>query len=117
QALLQLLPCLGRNIIQGQNAVVGQKASTADAKFWVILTSLHPLNDLDAGPNAARILPATPRPTDPLTEDGARRHHTPLVLAQRTGQRPCLPCSTHTKRNQRRQEVGRDSQPRSLGDA
>ena len=43
----------------------------------------HAVDQLDAGPDAAGILPAAARAAQPLAEDGARRDQAALVLLER----------------------------------
>ena len=55
----------------------------------------HALDQLDRRPDAAGILPAAARAGQPLAQNRARRHQSPLVLGQRPGQRGGLAGGAH----------------------
>ena len=58
QAVLQLLARVESDFRLRENAVVGQQPAAADAEFGIAFGGQHSLDQFDAGPNAARVLPA-----------------------------------------------------------
>src|ERR1022692_2200364 len=55
QALLQFLARGLIHAVEAEDLVVGQQASAADAEFRIALARLDPVDQLDAGPDAAGI--------------------------------------------------------------
>ena len=82
QALLQLLARFGGDFVAAEDAVAGQQAAAADAEFRIALGGRDALDQLDAGPHAAGILPAAAGAAQPFAQDGARRHQAAVVLRQ-----------------------------------
>ena len=72
------------------------------------------LDQLDAGPDAAGILPAAAAAAEPLAENGARGHKAPLVLLERAGKRLDLAGGAHARRDQAGQQIGGDGKARAL---
>ena len=75
---------------------------------------LHAVDQLDAGPDAAGILPAAAGAAEPFAEDGARRHQAAVVLLERAGERVDLAGGAHAHRDQAGQQVGGDGEARAL---
>ena len=82
QAVLQLLAGRRRNLVRTEDVVARQQAAAADPELRVALPGAHAVDQLDAGPHAARILPAAARAAQPLAQNGARRHQAPVLLVQ-----------------------------------
>ena len=77
-----------------------------------------PGDELHAGPDAARVLPAAARPGEPLAQDGARGDEAAFVLLERSAVSDCgLSGGAHADGDEARQQAGGDGQPRSFGDA
>ena len=91
QAVLQTLARLGRNLIDAIDAMARQQAPATDAVLGVVGTGQHARDQLDARPDAARILPAAARAGQPLAQDRPRGHQTPFVLRQLAGQALACP--------------------------
>ena len=87
QALLQPPARLRAHLGLGQNAVIRQQPAAADPELRIALCRQHALNQLDPRPNASGVLPASTRPAQPLAENRARRHHTPIRFLERPRQR------------------------------
>ena len=109
--------CGRRHVVAAEDRVVGQQPPAADAELRIVGAGLHALDQLHPRPDAARVLPAAARAAQPLAQDGARGHDAPLLLAELAGERVRLARGAHADGDQRGQQVGRDRQPRSLGNA
>ena len=114
QALLQFLARRLRNPVGGEDLVIGQQASAADAELRIALARLHAVDQLDAGPDAAGILPAAAAAAEPFAEDGARRHQAAVVFLERAGERVDLVGGAHAHRDQAGQQIGGDGEARAL---
>jgi hypothetical protein len=115
QAVFELLARRGRNLRGIEDAVSRQQAAAADAEFGIALTGGHAVDQLDARPDAARILPAAARPADPFAQNGARGHQAPVGFLQAAGERVDLPGGAHAGRNQAGQQTGGNGQAAALG--
>ena len=89
-----------RNFGRAEDFVARQQAPAADAEFGIALGRAHAVDQLDAGPHAAGILPAAAGAAQPLAQDGARRHQAPVVLFQAAGERVDLAGGAHASRDQ-----------------
>ena len=98
-----------------KNLVLRKQAALADAEFRIAFGRPHSLNQLDSGPNAARILPAAAGSSQPFAEDGARSDDPAIAFFQRSGERMDLIRRAHAHRNQAGQQVGGDGQARAFG--
>ena len=116
EALLQLFARRLRNPVAGEDFVVGQQAAAADAEFRIALAGLDAVDELDAGPDAAGILPAAAGAAEPLAENRARGHEAPLVLRERAGERVDLAGGAHARGDQAGEQIGGDRQARALRD-
>ena len=72
-------------------------------------------DELDAGPDAARVLPAAAGASNPLAEDGPGQDEAPFLLLQRADQRVGLAGGTHEDPNEGREEIGGNGEPGPLG--
>ncbi len=117
QAVLQAAPGLRRHLIRAENPVGRQQAPPADPVLRVAFLRQGARDQLDARPNAARILPPAARPGEPLAQDRPGRDEPALGLVELPGQRSRLPGRAHAARDQARQEAGRDREPRAFRDA
>ena len=115
QALLELLAGLLRHLGQAEDSVIGQQAAAADAEFGIALLRAHAVNQLDARPHAARILPAAARARQPLAQNRARGHQAPVVLFHAAGERVNLAGGAHAHGDQASQQAGGYGQARALG--
>ena len=75
--------------------MAGQQTPAADAVLGVVRAGKHARDQLDARPDAARILPAAAGAGQPFAQDGPRRHQPPFVLGQLAGERARLPGGAH----------------------
>ncbi len=80
QALLQTRPRLRADFGVIENAMIRQQPAAADAELRIALGCEHALNQLDARPDAARVLPSAAGTAQPLAENRARRNQPPLRL-------------------------------------
>src|SRR5260370_20966428 len=94
--------------------MIGQQTSAADAEFRIALARFHPVDQLNAWPDAAGILPAAAASAEPFAEDGARRHQSAVVLLERTGEGVDLVSGAHAHRDQAGHQIGGVSQARAL---
>ncbi len=94
----------------------GEQPAPADAALGVVGAGRHPLDDLDAGEDPPGILPAPSRAPEPFAQDRARDDDPRLFRVERAGQVPRLAGRPHQEADQRGEQVGRDRQPRPLGD-
>ena len=99
-----------------EQAVVREQAAPAHAPLGIGVGRRDTLDQLDAGEDPARILPAAPGTAEPLAEDRPGDDHLGLLQLERAGQVASLPGRPHQEGDQRGQQVGRDGQARSLGD-
>ena len=116
QAVLQLAAGLRRGVALVQDAVLRHQPAAADAELRVALAGEHAFDQLHAGPDAARVLPAAAGAAEPFAEQRARQHQPALVLLQLAGQRGRLAGGAHADADQRGQQVRGDRQARALGD-
>ena len=72
-----------------------QQPAAADAELRVALCATHALDQLDAGPDAAGILPAAAGAAEPLAEDRPRRTSRRSLFLQRAGERCGLAGGAH----------------------
>ena len=101
----------------GIEDLVGRQESTAaDPGLGVALAGRDPLDDLDAGEDPARVLPSASRPAQPFAEDRPGDDDGGFLGVERAGQVPGLAGGPHQDRDQGREQVGGDRQPRPLGD-
>ena len=100
QALLELVACFPGDLLRAEYLVVGKKTPAADAEFRVGLHGADSMDELDSGPHAARVLPASARSGQPLAQDGARCHETTLVFLQSAGECMNLAGGPHAYRNE-----------------
>ena len=76
---LKLLSRGRRNFALAEDPVIGKQTAAADAEFRIALRSAHAMNELDAGPNAAGVLPPSAASSQPFAENGARRDQAPIA--------------------------------------
>ena len=74
------------------------------------------LDELDAGKDAARILPAAAGASQPFAQDRPSHDDLGFLGVERAGQVARLAGRAHQERDQRGQQVRRDRQARALGD-
>ena len=99
-----------------EDLVAGQEPTSADPGLGVPLDAGDPSDDLHAREDAARILPAAARAPEPLAEDRPGHDHRRLLGVEHPRQVLGLAGRPHQARDHRGQQVGRDRQPRPLGD-
>ena len=117
ERLLQSGARRGRHAVETQQRVPGQQAAAAEAVLDVARPGGHAFDELDARPEAARVLPAAAGAAEPLAEDRPGRDHPALSLLRWTAERFDLPGRPHARADQRTEQVGGDGQPRALGNA
>ncbi len=115
QALLEFLARFGGDLVRPEDLVIGQQAAAADAEFGIALPGRHAVNQLDAGPDAAGVLPAAAGAAQPFAQDGARGKQAAVLLLQPAGKGVNLAGGTHAGRNQAGQQGGGDGEARALG--
>src|ERR1039458_9149273 len=94
--------------------MAGQQAAAADAELGVPRGCRHAIDELDAWPYPAGILPAAPGTTEPLAQDGACGHQTALLFVQSAGERSHLAGSAHAGGDQAGQQTGGDRESRTF---
>ena len=117
QALLQPGAGFARDFGIGEDFVIGEQAPAADSEFGIAFGGARAVDQLDAGPDAARILPAAAASAQPFTQNGTRGNQTPVVLFHASGERTDLPGGAHRNSDDRGQQAGGDGQARAPGDA
>ena len=95
--------------------MIGQQASAADAEFGVAFGSGHAVDELDAGPDAAGILPAAAGAAEPFAEDGARGDEAAVGFFEAAGEGGDLAGGAHADRDQAGQQIGGDGEARAFG--
>ncbi len=110
QALLQPFARGGRDLIHAEDLVPGQQTAAADSKLRIALGGAHAVDQLDAGPHAARILPAAAGTAEPFSEDGPRGHQAAVFLIQAAGDGMNLPGGAHARRDEAAEQAGGDGQ-------
>jgi hypothetical protein len=116
QARLQIMVRFGGDFVQAEDAMAGQQAAAADAVFRIAGCGRDALDQLDGRPQSAGILPAAAGTSQPFAENGARGHQAAIRLGQLAGERLGLSGGAHAYGNQRREQVGGNSQARAFGD-
>ena len=66
QGIGEGLPGRVRDFLLIEDLVLGHKAPAGDSVFWVGFAGKFPFDQFDSWPDAARVLPATARATDPF---------------------------------------------------
>ena len=116
QAVLQLLPGGPGDRFFTKDGVARQQTSPADAPLRVALGRGLSLDDLDARPDPAGVLPAAARSAEPFAEDRPGRDQPAFRLGEPAGERFRLPGRPHADRDQPGEQVRRHREPGSLGD-
>ena len=91
-----------------------QKPAATDAVLRVALLHGHALDQLDARPGAARVLPAAAGAAEPFAENRAGRDQPALLFLERPGQRLRLTGGPHADGDEAGKQVRRDRQARAL---
>ena len=94
-----------------EQGVRGQQPPPAHAPFGVGRDGGDPFDQLHAGEDPPRVLPAAPRAAEPLAEDRPCHDQPRLDGFERAGQVLRLPRGAHQEADNRRQQVRRDRQP------
>ena len=115
EAVLEALAGFGSDFVGGENAVIGEQAAAADAEFDVAFGGGNAFDELDAGPNATGVLPATAGATEPLAEDRAGCDEAAFWFRERAGERCGLTGGAHADGDERCEQIGGDSEARALG--
>src|SRR5664280_3690183 len=97
--------------------MTGQQAAAAESILDVVRLRGDAFNELDAGPEAAGILPAAARAAEPFAQNRARGDHPPLRFLHRTAERPDLARGAHADADERAKPVGGNGEPGALGHA
>src|ERR1035441_7310732 len=92
--------------------MAGQQAAAADAELGVVRGGDDTIDEVNAGPYAAGILPAAAGTAEPFAQDGASGHEAALLFVQSAGERSQLAGSAHTSGNQ----AGKRSEERRVGE-
>ena len=87
ETLLKLIAGFRRHFVASKDLMVGKQAAAADAEFRIAFLGQDAVNELDARPYAAGILPTAARAAQPFAQDSARRHQAPVVLFEAPGKR------------------------------
>src|SRR5438046_2405536 len=95
--------------------MAGEQAAAADAELGIALDSGDALNQLDAGPDAAGILPSAAGAAEPLTENRAGSDEAAVALGECSGERVDLARRAHADGDEAGQQVGRDGETGALG--
>jgi hypothetical protein len=91
QALLKFLASFARNFGFGEDFVIGKQAAAADAELGIALRGANAVDELDARPDAAGILPAAAASTQPFAQDGARGDQPAVMLFHPSGKERIWP--------------------------
>ena len=70
----------GGDLVAVEDLVARQQAAAADAELGIALGRAHALDQLDAGPDAAGILPAAAGAAEPFAQNRARGDQPALLL-------------------------------------
>ena len=81
----------------------------------IAFAATNAVDELDARPHAAGILPAAAASAQPFTQDGARGDQPAVMLFHPSGERMDLARCTHAHGDDAGQKIGGDSQPRAFG--
>ena len=115
QALLKLRTRFRPYLLRAKNLMIGQQSSAADAEFRITLLGRNAVNELDARPHPAGVLPAAARASQPFAQNGARGHQSAIALGQAASERADLIGGTHTQRNEAGEQVGGNCEARAAG--
>ena len=116
ERILQGLARRRRDLVFAEDMMGGHEPSARDALLGIALGGEASLDELDAGPDAAGILPAAARSADPLAEDGAGKHKAALVFRKLPGEARGLAGGPHAGGDQRSEKVGGNGEARTFGD-
>src|SRR5262249_21900470 len=72
------------------------------------------VDELDAGPEPAGVLPASARAAEPLAEDGARRHQPAIAVLEAARDSADLSGRPHTDGDQTPEQSRGNGQPRAF---
>ena len=116
EALLQAARASSRETSSAvEDAVARQQAAAADAELRIAFAGRHAVDELDAGPDAAGILPAAARAAEPLAENRARGHEAAVVvLERRRSARRIWPVARMQTAIRQAEQIGGDRQARAL---
>ncbi len=117
QALLEQLAGGWGHVVCAEDRVIGEQAAPGDAHFGVVCAGLHAQDQLHAGPDAARVLPAAAGAAQPFAQDRTGRDDPPFRFGKLAGERLGLAGGAHADGDEGGQQVGGDRQPRAFGDA
>ena len=92
------------------------QATTAHAVFRISWTGWTTLNEFDAWPHAAGILPSATRSANPFSQNRTSRHDATIGFFKLTAQCRNLARRPHAHRDQTSQQVSGYSQSRTFGD-
>ena len=96
--------------------MVGQEPAAADPEFRIAGLGGNALNQFCARPDTAGILPAPAATGEPFPQNRAGGNESAFGFNQRAGQGFGLAGGPHAGGDERSQQIGRDREPRTLGD-
>src|SRR5579872_3157409 len=117
EALLQARARLVGGLRARQHVVRRQQTAATDPVLRVALARGDALDPLDAGPDAAGVLPAAAGARQPFAQYRARGDQAALRLLQRPFERGGLPGRAHAYGDERGEQVRRDREARALRDS
>ena len=85
EAVLEFLASLRTYQVVANQRMPGKESSAAYAEFRVVLAGDASLDELDARPDASRILPSPAAATEPFAKDCTRCDQSPFSFVKRTG--------------------------------
>ena len=116
ERILQGLARGGGDLVFAEDMVRGHEPSARDALLGIALGGEAALDELDAGPDPAGILPAAAGTTDPLTEDGAGKHEAAFVFRKLAGEARGLAGGPHAGGDEGGEEVRGNGEARAFRD-
>ena len=117
ERILEFFSRRGGNAIEAEKGVARQQATATDAVFGVAGLRAGALDEFDARPEAAGILPTAAGAADPFAEDGAGGDDATLGFVARTVEGANLAGRAHANADERAEEIGRNGEARAFRDA
>ena len=114
ERILQRLARGDRDFVFAEDMMLRHEPPTRDALLGIALGGEAALDELDAGPDPAGILPAAAGAADPLPKDRPGKHEAALVFRQLAGEARSLAGGPHARGDERGEEVRGNGKARAF---
>ena len=114
ERILQSLARLGGDFVLRENVVRRHQPAARDAVLVIAWLRCDALDQFDARPHPAAVLPATAATAEPFAEQRSREHEPALLFAQRAGERLRLAGGAHEHGDERGEQIRGNGEAGSL---